>query len=348
MDGAGGDVAVVALLLGGANDELAVGPRDQVDVAALDDRADGVADDVRQITRVPQPQDLALDRADGLADLVGHALDAAGGPAGGDDDVGGGQLSRLSRRTVVGRGAEPDQTGGDVGDVADDRADAGPAGRHAEGGQVAAVVDRQVAGGEDAAPGGRGQKRLQPTARPGVEALGLEPDRVAELGQPVERGQVAAVVGDREGSLGPEPGRLPGRRLELGVEGGEAVDRVQVQGQQVLLAEDGLGDRAEHARRDQARLVIGVRIDEGDLVPGDGGAPGDRGADHAATDDDDVSVHHGLPALSLRRHYPDQVRRSEAVRLPLSPAQGSRGSPHCNPALAAGPRRLLGGRPGAA
>ena len=37
VHGAGGDVAVVALLLGGADDELAVRPRDQVEVAALDD-----------------------------------------------------------------------------------------------------------------------------------------------------------------------------------------------------------------------------------------------------------------------------------------------------------------------
>ena len=103
MDGAGGDVAVVALLLGGADDELAVGAGDQVDVAALDDRADRVADDVRQVTRVPQPQDLALDRADGLADLVGHALDAAGAPAGGDDHV--------SRRTARPSSAAPASAG---------------------------------------------------------------------------------------------------------------------------------------------------------------------------------------------------------------------------------------------
>jgi hypothetical protein len=204
--------------------------------------------------------------------------------------------------------------------VADDRADARRGRRRAEGGQVAAVVDRQVAGGEDAAPGGRGEERLESTARPRVEALGLEPDRVPELGQPVEGGEVAAVVGDREGALGPQPGPDPGGRLELGVERGEAVDRVQVQREQILLAEDGLGHRAEHARRDQARLVVGIRVDEDHRPASGGGSPGDRGADHAAANDDHVSVHHGSPALSLRRHYPDQVRRSEAARLPLSPA----------------------------
>jgi len=160
--------------------------------------------------------------------------------------------------------------------------------------KVAAVVDGQVAGGEDAAAGGRGEERLEAPAVPRGEAFGGQADRVAELGEPVERGEVVVVVGDRDGALGPQPGPVAGGRLELGVERRKAADRVQVQGEQVLLAEDRLGDRAEHPRRDQARLVVGARVDEGHGPARAGRPPGDRGADHAAADDDDVGFGAGL------------------------------------------------------
>ena len=87
MHGAGGDVPVVAFLLGRADDELAVLARDEVQVVALDHRADGVRQDVRDVPRVPEPEDLALDRADRRADLIGDAVEGAGGVARGDDDV---------------------------------------------------------------------------------------------------------------------------------------------------------------------------------------------------------------------------------------------------------------------
>ena len=201
--------------------------------------------------------------------------------------------------------------------------DAARRGGRPERGQVAAVVDGQVAGGEYAAARARGEERLELAALPGVESLGLEPDRPPEVGEPVERGQVAAVVGDGEGALGAQAGALARRLFQFAVEAREAVDGVQVQVQQVLLAEDGLGDRAEHARRDQARLVAGPRVvaawvDQRHGPAGAGRPPGDGGADHAAAYDDDVRDP-CRAARSLRQHYLDQVRRSEAARLPLSP-----------------------------
>ena len=87
MDGARGDVPVVAFLLGRADDELAVLARDEVEVVALDDRADGVREDVRDARGVPEPEDLSLDRADRRADLFGDAVEGTGGVAGGDNNV---------------------------------------------------------------------------------------------------------------------------------------------------------------------------------------------------------------------------------------------------------------------
>jgi len=57
---------------------------------------------------------------------------------------------------------------------------------------------------------------------------------------------------------------------------------------------------------------LGIRYD---VEPGRGGPPCDRGSDDTAARDDDICGH----GHSLRRHYPDQVRRSEARGLPLSP-----------------------------
>jgi hypothetical protein len=207
----------------------------------------------------------------------------------------------------------------------------------AQGGQVTAAVHRQVAGGEDAARRVRGEEGLQPAALPGVEALGAQADTVAEVGEAVERGQVPAVVGHREGALGAQAGCLPGGSFQFRVEAGEPLDRVQVEVQQVLLAEHGLGDRGQHPRRDQACLVVRLRVvatwvDERHALAGAASPPGDSGADHTAAHDDDVHpgamrgdlVQGNGHACSLRRHYPDQVRRSEADRLPLSPPSGSR------------------------
>ena len=217
-----------------------------------------------------------------------------------------------------------------LGDRALDRRDPGGRRGRAQGGQVPAVVHGQVAGGEYAAAGGRCEERLAPAAFPGVKAFGLEPDREPEVGEPVECGQVAVVVGDGERALGAQSGGGVSGLFQFGVERREAADGVQVEVEQVPLAEHRFRYRAEHACRDQARpvgrpRVVGARatatgIDEDDVLPRPGGAPGDGRADHPAAHDNDVRVH----ARSLRRHYPDQVRRSEASRLPLSPVTGSR------------------------
>ena len=99
--------------------------------------------------RVPEPQDLALDRADRRADLVGDAVEGAGGVAGGDDDVPRGE-GVFGRPGSAGCG-DADLAVEDLRHGAADRLDARRGGGRPEGGQVAAVVDGQVAGGEDAA-----------------------------------------------------------------------------------------------------------------------------------------------------------------------------------------------------
>src|ERR1700755_399382 len=84
---AGGDVPVVTFLLSSADDELSVFAGDEVDIVALDDRPHGVREDVRHVPRVPQAEDLALDRADRPAERGGDAVEGSRGVAGGDDDV---------------------------------------------------------------------------------------------------------------------------------------------------------------------------------------------------------------------------------------------------------------------
>ena len=151
MHGARGDVPVVAFLLGRADDELAVLARDEVEVVALDERADGAGQDVRHVRRVPQAQDLALDRADRGADLIGDAVEGAGGVAGRDDDVPRGE-GPFRPSGLAGPG-DADLAVEHLGDGAADRRYASRGGGRPQGGQVAAVVDGQVAGGEHAAAG---------------------------------------------------------------------------------------------------------------------------------------------------------------------------------------------------
>ena len=103
MDGAGGDVPVVALLLRRADDELAVLARDKVEVVPLDDRADGVREQLRDAPWVPQAENLPLDRADRRADRRRHAVEDAGGVPGGDDDVGARRASFPLLRTCLAR-----------------------------------------------------------------------------------------------------------------------------------------------------------------------------------------------------------------------------------------------------
>ena len=91
-----------AFFLGRAHDYLAVGARHQVDIGAAHRGPDRVADDGRHPVRVPQPQQLALDRPDRRPHLRRQPGDRAGGAAGGHDD-----LSRADLAAV----REPDAAG---------------------------------------------------------------------------------------------------------------------------------------------------------------------------------------------------------------------------------------------
>ena len=182
--------------------------------------------------------------------------------------------------------------------------------RVAQGRRVPAVVHRPVAAEQHAAVHIGGQEGLERAAGPAVQFLGVQAGRPAEGGQPDQRGVVAGVVRDGQRPFSTQPDLAAGRFLQLGREGPEPPDREQVKAQQRALAEQGFRGRREHARRHQGRGVTRFGVDQHDIEPGRRGAPGDRRPDDSAARDDDVcDLGH---MHSLRRHYPDQVRRSEA------------------------------------
>ena len=194
-----------------------------------------------------------------------------------------------------------------------------PGGRRrlAQRGRVPPVVDRPVAREQHPAVHVRGEEGLQLAAGPAVEFLGVEPGGAAERRQPHQRRVVARVVGDGQRALAAQADPVAGHLLELGRERREPGQGEQVDAEQRALAEQGLRDRGEHPGRHQRRGVALRRIGQDDIEPGRGGPPGDRGSDDTAARDDDICGHGH--EHSLRRHYPDQVRRSEARGLPLSP-----------------------------
>ena len=95
--------------------------------------------------------------------------------------------------------------------------------------------------------------------------------------QPPQLGGVVAVDGDHERAVGAVAGRHPGRGLEVGGERRPQRGRLEVQRQELVFAEVGLGDGRQHARghrRSTASRLVAFEHDN--AQPGLGCAPSRR------------------------------------------------------------------------
>jgi hypothetical protein len=110
---------------------------------------------------------------------------------------------------------------------------------------------------------------------------------------------IVGVVGHREVRRTAKSSWQAARKLQLGSEVGEAGERGEVQLQQFLLGEGGLGDRSEHARSDVGCSRRSLTDDHHDIDARLSESPADRGADQATTDHDDVSCPGGVHRDSL-------------------------------------------------
>ncbi len=190
-----------------------------------------------------------------------------------------------------------------------------------------ARVDRAIGGHVEREPDGRRERRLGAARGRGPEPLDREPALLAVGVELVELLGLVAVAGDDERAREAQARVAAGGLLELGAEVGEAGGGAQAEVEQRLLAELGLGDGREHAGGVAPGAVLaGVEHERAQAALG--GAPRHGEADDAPADDGYVVLlglrRHCVPP-SLRRHHPDQVRRSAAWCRPLSPfGAGSR------------------------
>ena len=242
---------------------------------------------------IAQAHDLALDRADG------ERAEAARPGAGGHDDLAGGE-----RAEVVDALAP---------DLAARRLD-----RVGEGGDELARVDGAVAGDVEREPDRRRERGLGAAGLAGAQPLDREAELAPVLEQLLELLGLVAVAGDDERAVEVE------LDAELGAEAGEPVERAEAEAEQLALAELQLGDRREHAGGVAPRAVL-ARVEHERAQAALGRAPRHGEADDAPADDGYVVLlglrRHCVPP-SLRRHHPDQVRRSAAWCRPLSPFGG--------------------------
>ena len=133
------------------------------------------------------------------------------------------------------------------------------------------------------------ERRLQAARRARQQPLHLQPQLAAELEQPLERLGLVAVAGDHQGPAGAQAGVDPARLAQLGGPPRPALGGCQVQAQQGVLAELGLGDRREHPGGDVRRLARErAALEQADRQAAAGSVPGDRQADYSAAHDRDV------------------------------------------------------------
>ena len=212
----------------------------------------------------------------------------------------------------------------------------------------AARVDGVVAGHVERQPHGRGERGLGAARLARAQPLDREVELPAVGVELVELLGVVAVARDDQGAGAAQSGIAAGGLLELGAEGGEAGGRAEAEVEQRLLAELRLGDRGEHAGGVAPRAVLGG-VEHERAQAALRRAPGDGEADDAAADDGYVVLlglrRHCVPP-SLRRHHPDQVRRSAAW---VPPSQPVRRAPVMRESLALqhwshDPSRAGGGR----
>ena len=146
-----------------------------------------------------------------------------------------------------------------------------------------------VAGDVEREPRGRRERRLGAPRGGGQQPLHVQPEPAPEGEQPVELLGLVAVAGDDERAAAPQPGVLAGRLGQLGAERGEAGGGAQIQVEQRVLAEVGLGDRGEHPRGDgPGARRAGVEHQHAQAALR--GAPRAREPDRPAADDGDVRL----------------------------------------------------------
>ena len=187
-----------------------------------------------------------------------------------------------------------------------------------------------VLGSQDRAGDARRERRLQRAGGARTEPLRIEPSLTLESVQPVQLLGVVAVRCHHQ-----RPGlRISGGHsaalLELRGKARPKGPPLEVEGQERLLAEVGLGHGREHPRGDAGRArARRVALDDEHRYACLRRSPRTRQSDDSGPHHDEVvgaslrpcSMH----VLYLRRHYPDQVLRSAAVSPPSQPdVPGSR------------------------
>ena len=215
--------------------------------------------------------------------------------------------------------------------------------RVGQGGDELARVDGAVAGDVEREPDRRRERGLGAAGLAGAQPLDREAELPPVLEQLLELLGLVAVAGDDERAVEVE------LDAELGAEVREAVERAEAEVEQLALAELQLGDGREHAGGVAPRAVLaGVEHERAQAALGR--APRHGEADDAPADDGYVVLlglrRHCVPP-SLRRHHPDQVRRSAAC---VPPSQPVRRAPVMHKSSAARlarmtPRERAGGRP---
>src|SRR3954453_20837725 len=138
---------------------------------------------------------------------------------------------------------------------------------------------------------------------------------------------VVAVDRDHECTIAAVANRHAGGLLELGREGRPDRGRLEVERKQLVLAEVGLGDGREHARRDRRRAAAGApTLENDDTQPGWGCAP-------SRCEPGDAGAHYGNIESAVRRSLPSPA-------LPGSGAGGRRPTAALSARSAPGSRRM--------
>ena len=289
VHGAGGDRGVEALLLDrGAQRDAAVGAGDDVDVR----RPDAVPGDALA-ARVDEVDDLALDGAHRRSRGLGQP---GGAPGAGREHRERGVDAGAARRDDAAQGSR-----------LDDRLGYLVARQHVHAGQLAGAQQRRaglprvylaLVPRQDAAAAAGREAWLQLAGLRGGDPLDRKVEPGLEGVQAADRFDLVAVEPEVEDAAAAEAGGEARDGLELGREGLPALVAREGQGEQLLLAELGLGGRREHAGPDPRGLPArDAALDDDHALPTLRQAPRDRQPDDARADHHDVR--RDLPAAPL-------------------------------------------------
>ena len=316
VDAAGGRRGVPAALLHRRAEHVAaVAARDEVRLLAADRALDQAG-----AARVAQPQHLALDRPHRHARVLGHARAA--------------RRARRRRRRPRPRATIAPSVELDAGRRARRRRAARGRARprpHARRASRSAATSRR--GSIEWSPAMSSASRIvgasagSSAARlaSGAAARPRSPSVAPERDQAVERLGLVAVARDDQRADARSPGRPAPR--ELGAEGRVAARALQARARAARARRTRPRRPARACPRRRATRRARRRRARRRAAPRCGRAPRAREADRARRRRRrrrSCADCHWLAFASLRRHDPDQVRRSAARCRPLSPIAGSR------------------------